>query len=122
MDYWFLMISALISFLSVLIHGIIGTGMYMGNINKSDLEPLTKSLSLVSWNVYTIFLFIGGVTFTYIAYNPEFSIAAYPIILINILGAVLFILLGLGKHRVLLKMPGALLMATTALFAYLGIN
>jgi hypothetical protein len=122
MDYWFLMISALISFLSVLIHGIIGTGMYMGNINKSDLEPLTKSLSLVSWNVYTIFLFIGGVTFTYIAYNPEFSIAAYPIIFINILGAALFILLGLGKHRVLLKMPGALLMATTALFAYLGIN
>ena len=57
-----------------------------------------------------------------IAYNPEFSIAAYPIILINILGAVLFILLGLGKHRVLLKMPGALLMAMTALFAYLGIN
>ena len=43
-------------------------------------------------------------------------------VLINILGAALFILLGLGKHRVLLKMPGALLMATTALFAYLGIN
>ena len=122
MDYWFLMISALVSFLGVLIHGIIGAGMYMGNINKSDLEPLTKSLSLVSWHVFTIFLFTGGVTFTYIAYYPELSIAAYPIILINILGAALFILLGLGKHKVLLKMPGALLMAMTALFAYLGTN
>jgi len=122
MDYWFLMISALVSFLGVLIHGIIGTGMYMGNINKSDLEPLTKSLSLVSWHVFTIFLFTGGVTFTYIAYNPDFSFAAYPVILTNILGAALFILLGLGKHKVLLKMPGAFLMLATALFAYLGIS
>ena len=121
MDYWFLMISALISFLSVLIHGIIGTRIYMNDINKSDLDTLTKSLSLISWHVFTIFLFIGAVTLIIVAYNPSLRIIAYPIIIINAIGAILFVYLGLGSHKALLKMPGAYLMASTAIFSYLGI-
>ena len=61
MNFWFLMAGGFISFLGLLIHGIFGTRMYMNNINKSDLDNLTKSLSLVSWHVFTIFLFIGTV-------------------------------------------------------------
>ena len=121
MNFWFLMAGGFISFLGVLIHGIFGTRMYMNNINKSGLDNLTKSLSLVSWHVFTIFLFIGTVALVIIAYNPAYGIAAYPIIIINAIGALLFICLGFCNHAALLKMPGAYLMALTAIFSYLGI-
>ena len=121
MEYWFLITGAIISFAGMLFHGIAGQIKYMGNIKKAYMEPLTKSLSFVTWHVFTIFLFISAFTLTYIAYNPKFAIAAYPVIGVNLLGAVLFILLGLGKHRILLKMPGAYLMGSTAILAWLGI-
>ena len=95
--------------------------IYISNVNDSDMEALTISLSIVSWHVFTIFLFISALTLIYIAYNPEFAIAAYPVIGINLLGSLLFIFLGLGRHRALLRMPGAFLMGITALFAWLGI-
>jgi hypothetical protein len=121
MNYWLLMTGSFISFLGLLIHGILGTRIYMGNINKSGLDSLTKSLSLVSWHVFTIFLFIGTIILITIAYNPEYGFAAYPVIIINALGALLFFFLGLGNHRMLLRMPGGYLMAFTAIFSYLGI-
>jgi uncharacterized membrane protein len=70
------------------------------------METLTKSLSIVSWHMFTIFLFINSLTLIYVAYNPEFAVAAYPVVGINLLGSLLFVFLGLGKHRVLLRMPG----------------
>ena len=122
MEYWFLIIAGLISFIGMLFHGIAGHLKYIGAINDSALEPLTKSLSLVSWHVFTIFLFVGSAVLIYVAYNPATSLALYPVIVVNLLGALLFILLGLGKHRALLKMPGAYLMGFTAFFAYMGIS
>ena len=122
MEYWFLITGAIISFTGMLFHGIAGQIKYMGNINKADMEPLTKSLSFVTWHIFTIFLFVSSLTLTYIAYNPKFAIAAYPVIGVNLLGAVLFILLGLGKHRILLRMPGAYLMVSTAILSWLGIS
>ena len=121
MDYWFLMIAAFLSLAGMLFHGLIGGKIYIGNVNDSDMEALTKSLSIVSWHVFTIFLFISSLTLIYIDYSPEFAIAAYPIIGINLLGSLLFIFLGLGRHRALLRMPGAFLMGITALLAWLGI-
>jgi len=32
-------------------HGVAGQTKYMDNIYKSEMEPLTKSLSLVSWHM-----------------------------------------------------------------------
>ena len=122
MEYWFLIIAGLISFIGMLFHGIAGHLKYIGTINNSALEPLIKSLSLVSWHVFTIFLFVGSAVLIYVAYNPATSLALYPVIVVNLLGALLFVLLGLGKHRALLKMPGAYLMSFTALFAYLGMH
>ena len=122
MEYWFLIIAGLISFIGMLFHGIAGHLKYIGTINDSALEPLTKSLSLVSWHIFTIFLFVGSVVLIYVAYNPATSLALYPVIVVNLLGALLFVLLGLGKHRALLKMPGAYLMGFTAFFAYMGIS
>ncbi|MDA8878976.1 hypothetical protein N9I23_05130 [Porticoccaceae bacterium] len=121
MDYWFLMAAAAISLVGMVFHGFIGGKIYISNVNNSDMETLTKSLSIVSWHVFTIFLFVSASSLICIAYNPEFAIAAYPIIGINFLGSLLFVYLGLGRHRALLRMPGAFLTGTTALLAWLGI-
>ena len=122
MEYWYLIIAGIISFVGMLFHGIAGHLKYIGAINDSNLEPLTKSLSLVSWHVFTIFLFVGSVVLFYVAYNPATTLALYPVIVVNLLGALLFIFLGLGSHKALLKMPGAYLMGFTAIFAYLGMG
>lgn len=122
MEYWYLIIAGIISFIGMLFHGIAGHLKYIGSINDSNLESLTKSLSLVSWHVFTVFLFVGSVVLFYVAYNPTTTLALYPIIGVNLLGALLFIFLGLGSHKALLKMPGAYLMGFTAIFAYLGMG
>ena len=105
-------------------HGVAGHKIYMGNINGSDLESLTKSLSLVSWHIFTIFLLVSAIVLAYVAYvayRPDFVLATYPIIGVNALGSVLFVFLGVTGHRPLLKLPGAYLMGSTALLAWLGL-
>jgi uncharacterized membrane protein len=121
MDYWLLISGGIISLAGMFFHGVAGQKVYMSNIDKSDMESITKSLSLVSWHIFTIFLFVGAVTLFYIAYNPDFAIAAYPVIGVNLFGAILFVSLGIGNHGGLLKLPGAYLMGSTALLAWLGI-
>jgi energy-coupling factor transporter transmembrane protein EcfT len=98
----------------------LGVKFYATKIKKRDLEPLGKTLSMFSWQFHTIFLFITSCTLIYIASNPEFAIAAYPIIYINVLGAIYFFILGIGNKE-FLKMPGAILMGSIALLAWLGI-
>ena len=120
MQNWFLISGATLSLLGMVFHGFIGGKMYKTNINKSNLEPLGKTLSMFSWQFHTIFLFIAACTLVYITNNPEFAIAAYPIIYMNILGAIYFFILGIGNKEVL-KMPGAILMGSIALLAWLGI-
>jgi hypothetical protein len=120
MQNWFLISGAILSFVGMIFHGFIGGKMYKININKSDLEPLGKTLSMFSWQFHTIFLFIAACTLVYIIDNPEFAVAAYPIIYMNILGAIYFFILGIGNKEVL-KMPGAILMGSIALLAWLGI-
>ena len=116
------MLGAVLSLAGMVFHGFVGAKIYMENINKSDLEPLTKSLSLISWHIFTIFLFVSAVTLIYSAYNSSFVIAVYPVIVVNLLGAVLFLMLGVGKHRILLLLPGAYLMGATAVLGWLGIS
>ena len=115
------MAAAFISLVGMVFHGFVGGKIYISKVNDSDMEALPKSLSIVSWHVFTIFLFVSASTLIYIAYNPEFAIAAYPVIGINLLGSLLFVFLGLGRHKALLRMPGAFLMGSTALLAWLGI-
>tara|TARA_B100000900_G_scaffold333650_1_gene294801 strand:+ start:1225 stop:1590 length:366 start_codon:yes stop_codon:yes gene_type:complete len=121
LEFWFLIFGALLALVGALFHGIIGHIKYIGNVNSSDLTDLSKSLSLVSWHVFTIFLIISSMTLIYVALNLNLYIALYPIIATNLFGAFLFIILGLSKHKILLKMPGAYLMGGTAIFALLGI-
>jgi len=116
-----LIFGALFALVGASFHGIIGHIKYIDNINSSDLSDLSKSLSLVSWHVFTIFLITSSMTLIYVALNPNLYIALYPIIATNLFGAFLFIILGLSKHKILLKMPGVYLMGGTAIFASLGI-
>ena len=48
MTNWFLISGAILSFLGLIFHGFIGGKIYGTNINKSDLEPLGKTLSMFS--------------------------------------------------------------------------
>lgn len=122
MDFWFLIVGALLSFIGMLFHGIVGHQKYIGNINNSELESLSKSLSLVSWHMFTILLFVSTVSLVYVAYSPTTYFILYPVISINILGSFLFILLGALGHKRLLTLPGAYLTGFTAFFTYLGLQ
>tara|TARA_B100001559_G_scaffold122123_1_gene102803 strand:- start:4388 stop:4753 length:366 start_codon:yes stop_codon:yes gene_type:complete len=121
LEFWFLIFGSLLALVGALFHGIIGHIKYIGNVNSSDLPDLSKSLSLVSWHVFTLFLIISSISLIYVAFDRNLYIALYPIIAINLFGAFLFIVLGFSKHKILLKMPGAYLMGGTAIFALLGI-
>ncbi|MEP4484977.1 MAG: hypothetical protein ABJ013_05070 [Halioglobus sp.] len=70
--------------------------------------------------MFTIFLVIGAVAFALVAFNRVPILAIYPLIVINAMGALMFMFLGLGNHKQLRKMPGAYLMGATALCGYLG--
>ena len=122
MEFGLLIGGALLSLVGALFHGVAGHRLYMGNINGSDLEPLAKILSLVSWHTFTIMLLVGAGTLACVAYNPAMKLMAYPIILTNAAGAVMFLALGLGSHRQLLSLPGLYLMGGTAMLAALGIG
>ena len=121
MAFWLLMSGALLSLVGGVFHGIAGHRIYMGNINGSNLESITKSLSLVSWHMFTIMLVVGAGTLACVAYKPAMALMAYPIILVNAGGALMFAALGLVAHRQLLRLPGMYLMGGTAILAWLGI-
>ncbi len=122
MGFFLLMLAAIFSLLGAFFHGVIGGRLYLANINHSSLDALGKSLSLVSWHMFTIFLFIAAIAFALLAFNLISPVAVYPLIVINALGALMFLFLAFGKHKHLLKMPGAYLMGTTAVCGYLGIT
>ncbi len=121
MEFWLLMGGAALSLVGGLFHGVAGHKIYMTNINASNLESIAKSLSLVSWHIFTISLIVGAGTLVCIAYEPAMALMAYPVILVNAGGGLMFAGLGLLGHGQLLRLPGMYLMSGTALLAWLGI-
>ena len=113
--------AALVALAGALFHGVVGGKIYMGHIKASELMPLTQSLSLVSWQMFTVFLVVSSATLFYVAMKPDFALVAYPVLVGNALGAALFLLLGVMGHARLLKLPGMYLMGLTALMGWLGI-
>ena len=113
--------AGIIALAGVLFHGVVGGKIYMGHIKASELLPLTQSLSLVSWQMFTAFLVVSGATLICVAMKPDLSLLAYPVLVGNALGAALFSLLGVMGHARLLKLPGMYLMGLTALLGWLGI-
>ena len=113
--------AGIIALAGALFHGVVGGKIYMGHIKASELLPLTQSLSLVSWQMFTVFLVVSGATLICVAMKPDLSLLAYPVLVGNALGAALFSLLGVMGHARLLKLPGMYLMGLTALLGWLGI-
>ena len=111
----------IIALASALFHVVVGGKIYMGHIKASELLPLTQSLSLVSWQMFTVFLVVSGATLICVAMEPDLALLAYPVLVGNALGAALFSLLGVMGHARLLKLPGMYLMGLTALLGWLGI-
>ena len=113
--------AALIALAGALFHGVVGGKIYMGHIKASELMPLTQSLSLLAWQMFTVFLVMTGATLLCVAMKPDLALLAYPVLVGNTLGAALFSLLGVMGHARLLKLPGMYLMGLTALLGWLGI-
>ena len=113
--------AALIALAGALFHGVVGGKIYMGHIKASELMPLKQSLSLVSWQMFTVFLVVSGATLICVAMKPDLALLAYPVLIGNALGAALFSLLGVMGHARLLRLPGMYLMGFTALLGWLGI-
>ena len=122
MESLLLTAAAVVALAGALFHGYVGGKIYMGHISASDLVPLTQSLSLVSWHMFTVFLLVSGATLICVAMKPDLTLLSYPILLANALGAVLFLLLGVAGHGRLLKLPGLYLMSMTALLGWLGVS
>ena len=113
--------AGIIALAGALFHGVVGGKIYMGHIKGSELMPLTRSLSLVAWQMFTVFLVVSGATLICVAMKPDLALLAYPVLVGNALGAALFSLLGVMGHARLLKLPGMYLMGLTALLGWLGI-
>lgn len=122
MESLLLMAAAVVALGGALFHGYVGGKIYMGQVNTSDLVPLTRSLSLVSWHMFTVCLLVSGATLICVAMKPDLALLSYPVLLMNALGAGLFLFLGVMGHARLLKLPGTYLMAMTALLGWLGIS
>ena len=60
MEFWYLVLGAFLSLFGALFHGMVGHKKYIGNVNSSNLPNVSKSLSLVSWHVFTIFLILSS--------------------------------------------------------------
>ena len=113
--------AGIIALAGALFHGVVGGKIYMGHIKASELLPLTQSLSLVSWQMFTVFLVVSGATLICVAMKPDLASLAYPVLVGNALGAALFSLVGAMGHARLLKLPGMYQMSLTALLGWLGI-
>ena len=121
MSYWFSVSASFISLGSAIFHGLVGARIYPDHISRSDRDTLTKSLSLVSWHVFTIFLLVSAVRFAWLAYYPRSESAAYPLIGVNFRGATLFFFLGFGNHKNPMRLLGACLMSITGLLALFAV-
>ena len=121
MESLFLMAASLIALGGAVFHGYVGGKIYMRHVRSSDLMPFTQSLSLVSWQMFTIFLLVSSATLICVAAKPHLALLGYPILLSNALGAGLFLLLGVRGHAPLLKLPGMYLMSLTAVLGWLGL-
>ena len=121
MQFTLLMVAAAIAMAGAIFHGYVGGRIYMKNIRESQLASLTQSLSLVSWQMFTVLLLVSAITLMVVAWKPHLALMAAPVIWANALGALLFFVLSLMGHSALIKLPGLYLMGLTALLSGLGI-
>lgn len=121
MSYYLFLAAAAICLLSVYVHGVWGRRMYSGFISKSELPVREKSVSMVSWDVFTVMLAVSGLTLVCVALNADLVAMAYPIMLMHFGGAGIFLLLAARGYQQLLRLPGCYLMGSTGLLILLAV-
>ena len=119
MHFTLLTVAAVIALIGAIFHGFVGGRLYMKNIRESQLASLTQSLSLVSWQMFTVLLLVSAITFFVVARQPHLALMAVPLVWANAMGALLFLVLSLMGHSALIKLPGLYLMSFTAVCAWL---
>ena len=122
MQFTLLTVAAVIALVGAIFHGFVGGRLYMKNIRESQLASLTQSLSLVSWQMFTVLLLVSAITFFVVARQPHLALMAVPLVWANAMGALLFLVLSLMGHSALIKLPGLYLMSFTAVCAWLGLT
>ena len=121
MSFYLFLAAAIICLLSVYVHGVWGRGLYAGFIKDSNLPDREKGVSLVSWDVFTVMLAVSGLVLIYVAFNPETLLMVYPIMLMQLGGAVVFFYLTFSQHKSLSRLPGGVLMGSTGGLVWLGL-
>lgn len=121
MSFYLFIAAAVMCLASVYVHGVWGRRLYSGFISKSGLPVREMSVSMVSWDVFTVMLAISGLTLICVAYNDALRAMAYPIMLMHFGGAGVFLLLSARGHKELMGLPGCYLMGTTGLLILLAL-
>ena len=110
MTYWLWISAGGVALAATAIHGIWGRKIYLGNVNAAKMEGITKSLSAVSWDAFSVQLLVSALTLFYVANNPDAALMAVPIIIMSFLEAGGFIGLYATGHKNLISLPGAYLL------------
>jgi hypothetical protein len=121
MSFYLFLIAAAICFLSAGVHGIWGRGIYLGFIEQTNLPTREKTISAVTWDIFTIMLLVSGGSLGFVAFNTHAIWMAYPIMLINLMGAgVFFAMIATGRKE-LIALPGAYLMTSIGVLTLFAI-
>ena len=121
MSFYLFLAAAAVCLASVYIHGVWGRRLYGGFIKKADLPVREASISMVSWDVFTVMLAVSGLTLICVALNDDLAVMAYPIMLMQLGGAGVFLLLAARGHEELMRLPGCYLMGATGLLILLAL-
>ena len=107
MAFWYLNIAAFIAALGAVFHGYVGGRIYLGHIYGSELEDLTKSLSVGSLQVFTIWHGVSAGVLGCGSIDASVWLIGYPIIAVHALCALLVVYLAVKGHGQRLTLPGA---------------
>lgn len=107
MAFWYLNTVAVNPAVRAMFHGHFGGRICLGHINGSDLEDLTKSLSVVSWQVFNIWLAVSAGVLVCVSLGASLGLLPYSIVAVNALCALPFVYLGFMGHGQPLKLSGA---------------
>ncbi len=67
MQFTLLMVAAAIALVGAIFHGYVGAPDLYEKHPRESVSPLTQSLSLVSWHMFTVFLLVSAITFLVVA-------------------------------------------------------
>ena len=121
MSFYLFWAAAIICFFSVYVHGVWGRRLHSDAIGASDLPSLTSSVAMVAWDVFTVMLAVSGLTLLCAAYNDEAVWMVYPIMLMHLGGAGVFVLLMAMGYKELVRLPGAYLMGSIGVLILLAL-